>query len=158
MALEIERKWLLKRLPNWDYDQVLSIAQYYVENQVSGIPFRLRKSTNTITGRTSYYHTEKMPISKGVFEETERTLGVEEFENLLQKYPVHKAIIKDRHIKVFDGHKYEIDTYKNITLTTLEVEFNSEETQITLPEIITREMIMELTGIKEFSNYALAVS
>ena len=157
MALEIERKWLLKRLPNWEYDCVLSIAQYYVENQVTGTPFRLRQSTNNATGLTTYYHTEKRPISKGVFEETERTLSSSEFEDLLQKYPVHKAIIKDRHIKLFDGHKYEIDTYKNITLTTLEVEFNTEDTQIALPEIITSELIMELTGIREFSNYALAV-
>ncbi len=157
MALEIERKWLLKRLPNWDYDYVLSIAQYYIENEVTGLPFRLRKSTNNTTGLTSYYHTEKKPISKGVFEETERKLTAPEFEELLQQNPVHKAIIKDRHVKLFDRHKYEIDTYKNITLITLEVEFTTEDTQISLPEIITRELIMELTGIKEFSNYALAV-
>lgn len=157
MALEIERKWLLKRLPNWDYDYVLSIAQYYVENQETGLPFRLRMSTNTNTGLTSYYHTEKKPISKGVFEETERTLGALEFEELLKQNAAHKEIIKDRHVKLFEGHKYEIDTYKNITLTTLEVEFDSENTDITLPDIITIELIMELTGIKEFSNYALAV-
>ena len=157
MALEIERKWLLKRLPNWDYDYVLSIAQYYVENKLSGLPFRLRMSTNTNTGQTSYYHTEKKPISRGVFEEIERKLTMQEFEELVQLHPVHKAIIKDRHVKLFDGHKYEIDTYKNITLTTLEVEFATEDTQIALAEVITHEMIMELTGIKEFSNYALAV-
>ena len=59
-------------------------------------------------------------------------------------------------MKTINGMKYEFDVYEDIALVTLEIEFPTENTDIVLDKTVQELVIKDVTGIQEFSNYALA--
>jgi CYTH domain-containing protein len=147
---EIERKFLLKRFPRLEkINTVLQIEQWYHSDG-----FRYRHQTEIMTGNVEIFKTKKTNISKGVNLEEETILSQQEFDELDLTNSLH--IKKTRTVVKYKGHKLEIDKYESMNIVILEIELQDIEETILLPKYIEREIIYEVTGIKEFSNKKLS--
>ena len=147
---EIERKFLLKRFPRLEkINNVYQIEQWYHSDG-----FRYRKQLEIPTGELEIFKTKKTNISKGINQEEEVTLTLNEFDELDLSNSLH--ISKTRTVIKYKGHKFEIDKYNGINIVILEVELNDLEEKIDFPKYIQKEILYEVTGIKEFSNKKLA--
>lgn len=156
--LEIEKKYLLKNLPNVDFDDVLSISQYYIKRE--NIWERYRKSVN-LKGEVKYYKTIKKKVRMGVSNESEWYITEEDFnEQVSECYKPtsnSKFISKKRYIKyVEDGLKWEIDDFEDIKLIMAEIEIPDIEHFVFIPDWLIGYKIKEVTNHKEFSNRRLA--
>jgi CYTH domain-containing protein len=153
-ALEIERKFLLKRKPSIEEDDVLKITQHYCKKD--GIEFRIRK-TATYKGfqlNHLYHKTIKKFISDGIYEETENIISKEEYENYKKDF-AGTSITKTRYIYKFGDLKWEVDVF-DFGLVVAEIELPSMEHPLELPGYIAKELIMEVTKHREFTNKNLA--
>lgn len=147
---EIERKFLLKRFPRLEkINNVYQIEQWYHSDG-----FRYRYQVNTSTGTVEIFKTKKTNISKGVNQEEETMLTLDEFNEVDLSNSLH--VKKTRTVVKYKGHKLEIDRYDGINIVILEVELNDLEEKFSLPKYIDKEILYEVTGIKEFSNKSLA--
>lgn len=152
--LEIERRFLLKQVPHtFAHMRGLEIAQYYVES--SDERFRVRE-TYEHPGKMSYDKTYKETISKGVNKERILAIDNDMFQSLARKGT--RLINKQRIIAPHtEGLKWEIDLLlPPKKLVIAEIEVPSMEYPLILPDFIQEVLVMEITGINEFSNYALA--
>ncbi len=154
--LEIERKWLLKRLPIEPADDVLDIKQWYME--VNGIYERVRKITY-LDKTFDFIKTIKTPIDEMTYEEDENPILPNEYDDFVEKckesdtsYFLHKK----RHIYMNGDDKWEVDQYMEFDLVMVELEMPTKTYEFEIPEHILDEMIIEVTGKKEFSNLSLA--
>ena len=135
MALEIERKFLLKD-DSWKSQVVCSLVlkQGYLAAS-PGPTVRVRTSDEsaflTIKGKTT-------GISRVEFE---YDVPMEEALELL-KLSANAPIEKTRHIVKANGHVWEIDVFEgaNLGLVLAEVELQSEDEQIVLPSWIGIEV------------------
>jgi adenylate cyclase len=135
MALEIERKFLLKD-DSWKSQVVRShvLKQGYLASS-PGPTVRIRTSDQsaflTIKGKTT-------GISRVEFE---YEVPMEEALELL-KLSANTPIEKTRHIVKANGHVWEIDVFEgaNFGLVLAEVELQSEDEQIVLPSWIGIEV------------------
>ena len=135
MALEIERKFLLKD-DSWTSQVVRShvLKQGYLASS-PGPTVRIRTSDQraflTIKGKTT-------GIPRVEFE---YEIPMEEALELL-KLSANAPIEKTRHIVKADGHVWEIDVFEgaNLGLVLAEVELQSEDEQIVLPAWIGMEV------------------
>lgn len=135
MALEIERKFLLKD-DSWTSQVARShvLKQGYLASS-PGPTVRIRTSDQraflTIKGKTT-------GISRVEFE---YEIPMEEALELL-KLSANAPIEKTRHIVKADGHVWEIDVFEgaNLGLVLAEVELQSEDEQIVLPAWIGMEV------------------
>lgn len=147
---EIERKFLLKRFPRLEkINNVYQIEQWYHSDG-----FRYRYQTDGSTGEVKIFKTKKTNVSKGVNIEEETILTREEFDELNLSNSLH--IKKSRTVVKYKGLKLEIDKYDGINIVILEIELDDINQEIKLPKYIDKEIIYEVTGIKEFSNKSLA--
>jgi len=156
--LEIERKFLLKDVPNIPEDEVkvLIIHQVYIKED--GVVKRYRMTADG--GNRIYHECIKTQLGPGKFIEDEREVSDELFRDKLDQD--HRYIKKTRHVYNSNGLRWEIDKYQEISLVVMEVEFESEDdfnnfNDSKIPEIIKGSVIIELTGKKEFSNYNLSI-
>lgn len=155
MALEIERRILLKRLPlpTSDFDETQIIHQFYAPTG------RLRRISIFKNGKVSpiekYIRTNKTFVSVGVNDEVEVELTKKQFDKEVQK--ATKALIKTRYIKKVGKYKWEIDVFEfKLVIAEIEVKTKKELTTVNLPNFIKKEMIADITGVKPFSNFNLA--
>jgi CYTH domain-containing protein len=147
---EIERKFLLKRFPRLEkINTVYQIEQWYHHDG-----FRYRKQIELPTQKVVFFKTKKTNLSKGVNQEEETSLTREEFDQLDLSNSLH--IKKTRTVIKYKGHKFEIDKYDGINIIILEIELKDLEEKIIIPKYIDKEILYEVTGIKEFSNKKLA--
>jgi CYTH domain-containing protein len=147
---EIERKFLLKRFPRLaKINTVYQIEQWYHSDG-----FRYRYQVEIPTGDIHIFKTKKTNISKGVNTEEETTLTPEEFQQLDLANSLH--IKKTRTVVKHKGHKLEIDKYEGMNIVIMEIELNDINEKYSLPKYIEKEILYEVTGIKEFSNKSLA--
>lgn len=159
--LEIERKFLLKNVPKLNRKNVDKhlIHQIYVD--VKGVITRFRMSENfNRKGEESEVEKQhvqcvKKVLSPGVFEEIENDITQEKFRDMCHED--YSYIIKKRSVYEHGGLKWEIDEYHDVKLVTMEVELDDINQEITIPEIIEKEIIVEVTGQRVFSNQSLAV-
>lgn len=153
MNLEIERKYLLKKLPKITFDSKISISQYYfpVEDKWE----RIRESIQD--GKISFIHCVKKLIEEdpAVYEENERDLTVKEYLVLREKCTTQ--INKIRHVKKEGDLKWEIDEYVNLSLIVAEIEIPSVDYQVEIPDYISENLIMEVTSFREFTNRKLSL-
>ncbi|CAG7580208.1 MAG: putative phosphatase [uncultured marine phage] len=158
--IEIERKIILKGVPDIEYDQVLNITQYYFKNE-EGIWERFRRSEDQ-NGEVTYIKTIKTTISKGISNEDEDIISKDDYKNAksLCKSGEYESrrISKIRHVKYVDGTdlKWEIDEFTDINITIAEIEIPTLDFEVDFPDYITDVMIKEVTGIKEFNNRRMA--
>ena len=160
MHLEIERKFLLKAMPNKEVDERLTIDQYYWKNS-ENIWERARTYHSDISG-DKYIHTIKKSIAKGINIEDEKTLTKEEFENFKEKClsePTSKFITKERFIYKHGDLKWEVDNFDNgYKLIIAEIEIPKKGFRITIPDYINDVLLMEVTDLKQFSNRNLSIN
>lgn len=150
MALEIEKRWLLKQIPDIEYDDELNITQLYIGSD------RYRMSYSKKTTQTSFYKTTKTTISPGVNEEVEEKVSAETFWIHMEN--AEKIISKTRYIKKEKKLKWELDVFKDLTIIILEVEVPDESSleKIRPASWAEPEVLLDITGMKQFSNINLA--
>ena len=147
---EIERKFLLKRFPKLEkINTVYQIQQWYHSDG-----FRYRYQVEIPNGDVKIFKTKKTNISKGVNQEEETILSQNEFNELDLNNSL--SVKKIRTVVKYKGHKLEIDKYEGLNIVILEVELEDLNEKIPLPKYIDKEILYEVTGIKEFSNKSLA--
>ena len=147
---EIERKFLLKRFPRLEKINTV----YHIEQWYHSDGFRYRYQVNSSTGEVTIFKTKKTSISKGVNQEEETLLTQGEFNELDLSNSLY--IKKSRTVVKYKGHKLEIDKYDGMNIVILEVELEDLNEEIKLPKYVDKEILYEVTGIKEFSNKSLA--
>jgi CYTH domain-containing protein len=150
--LEIERKYLLKRLPNLRYDKVLEMTQHYLDDGS-----RIRES-QVISGskpsnKKSFFLTKKKKIKMGVYEEDEKLISEKQFNALVNKS--ESVMKKTRYIYKAGSLKWEIDVYQ-IKMVTAEIELPREDYPFRMPAAIKKELIMDVTEFPQFTSRKLS--
>lgn len=169
MKKEIEKRFLLKNLPIntiFTIPEVQHIQQYYY--LVDGLWNRIRKIESSVFGIT-YLHTIKT-YTDGITYEEEKVFSFDEYKLLMSN--IHSGIYetkflnKTRYIyntgidvdfgdNEIKNIKWEIDVF-NFSLIIAEIEIPDMTYNIEIPEFIQKEIILEVTDIKELSNRNLA--
>lgn len=144
---EFERKWLLKKKPKIKFDSKILIIQFYLDG--------LRYRSSYYNNKGTYEKIKKVSIGIGHNEELncEQITSKEWWKNYKL---AEKVITKTRFIKNSNGLKFEIDIFSKLSLIMMEVEDVQLTDSIAFPTEIEKEIIMEVTGLKEFNNYNLA--
>lgn len=154
MAMEIERKFLLPEFPDSLIKKGLLIvrAERRIEQTYLAIDetqeLRVRKITDIPSEKLEFTHTFK----KGnglVREEIEYSISESLYEQLIQACRV-VPLTKVRITAEWDGQIVEIDTYDQIELSVLEIEFDSEEAaaRFQAPEWFGPD----ISAMKQYSN------
>lgn len=142
--LEIERKFLVKELPDylWNYKHAI-IEQHYVSFEPET---RIRKFND------SYTLTFK---SEGTLERSEVQIPITKLHfNELKEMSIG-SVNKIRYFIPEGPHTYELDVYNNIdSLLTVEIEFDNREDSDDFS--VPAWFGTEITNIKEFKNKNLA--
>jgi CYTH domain-containing protein len=160
MKLEIERKFIVKSLPKIKEDDVHQIEQYYFKNE-KGVWERARTYHSDKTG-DMYIHTVKKSVSKGVNMEDEYEMTKEQFESFRKKCMSpgieSKHISKERWIYKDGDLKWEVDKFNSgYHLIIAEIEIPNKKYDLKIPKFIEDIMLLEVTGLKQFSNRALSL-
>ena len=135
MAVEIEKKFLIKHIP---YEQITysqKIKQGYIVKDRSKV-IRIRKKNNqyfiTIKGN-------KIGLSRFEFE---YSIPKKDGEILLNDFCKDGFIKKTRHYVTFKKHTWEIDEFheENKGLIVAEIELRSENENFKIPDWILKEV------------------
>lgn len=158
--IEIEKKFLLKSLPLKKADIIFEIDQYYYKNK-DGVWERARTYHNDNLG-DRWIHTIKKSISKGVNLENERDMSQKEWKDFVKKCkkPQNQGrfIQKKRHIFSHHDLFWEVDEFlSGYSLIIAELELPKENHPFEIPWFIGEVHLMELTGMKQFSNRNLSL-
>ena len=135
MAIEIERKFLVKRIPHVEIKYSHKIRQGYIAKNKERV-IRIRQKNNeyfiTIKGN-------KIGISRFEFE---YTIPRDDAEILLENFCQNKLIEKTRHYIENKGHIWELDVFhgNNEGLVVAEIELNSEKESFSIPDWIYTEI------------------
>jgi CYTH domain-containing protein len=157
--IEIERKFLLKSLPDIEPVDKIKIWQYYYKNP-EGIWERARQMDYKSKGK-KFVHTIKTRISDMSNDEQEKELTRAEFYDFRRrcvKYPgSSKMLKKTRYVYAAGDLKWEVDLFQfAATIVIAEVEIPSEEHDLQIPDFISKKMLLEVTSMKQFGNRSLA--
>jgi CYTH domain-containing protein len=157
--LEIERKFLLKSLPEKEVDEKFFIKQYYIKNE-EGVWERARQYHSFLDNKIKYVHTIKKSVGKGINEETEYEMTLDQFQSFLDKWEVNKdsrKIDKIRHVFNQDKLKWEVDEFLgDMRLIVAEIEIPTKKYKLNIPKFISDITLIEVTGLKSFSNKNLS--
>jgi len=148
MNLEIERKFLIHKIPN-NCEKSIHIKQYYMHIDDYFVQ-RLRFFDNqkaiislkqNCSGLSRYEFEYEIPLS-----DAQKIVSMSN----------SKFIEKIRHIIYFDKIKWEIDEFlgQNEGLLIAEVELDSEDQDVVLPEWVN----IEVTNQHKYFNYNLAIN
>jgi CYTH domain-containing protein len=155
--VERERRFLVKNsgteLPIHSVE--VEIEQTYLLDE-EGRQSRVRR--RGVHGSYVYTHTSKIPMSPGESVEIERTIDPREYLALLaQRDPQRQTLRKRRRCFVYEGHYFELDTFKDRLegKQILEVEVNELDEPVELPPFVDIEQ--EVTGELKWSNWSLAL-
>lgn len=162
MNIETERKYLIKLPDFFILDSVYSakkveMLQTYLKKADDGAERRIRKVTEN--GKTSFIYTKKTKIDANSRFEDEKAITKDEYTSL---YTEREAeLSKVRYSFPYADHIMEIDVYPADIggelfrdSAILEVELSDFNENIDFPPEIT--VIKEVTGMREYSNRALA--
>ena len=138
MAIEIERKFLIKHIPLNRVKYSHHIKQGYIVNDSQKV-IRVRKKENqyylTIKGNT-------IGISRSEFE---YTIPKNDAENLFDQFCLSGTIEKTRHYVENKDHLWEIDEFhgRNDGLIVAEIELDSEDEFFDIPNWVDQEVTSE---------------
>ena len=135
MTIEIERKFLVKKIPHDDIKYSHKIRQGYIAKNKDRV-IRIRQREN------EYYITikgNKIGISRFEFE---YTIPKDDAEILLENFCQNKLIEKTRHYIENRGHTWEVDVFhgNNKGLIVAEIELGSENQTFHIPSWIDYEV------------------
>jgi CYTH domain-containing protein len=160
MNIEIERKFLLKSIPDKTPTEIIEINQWYRKTS-KGIWERARSCYSNKRG-FYFIHTVKTSVSKGVNMEDEKSLTSDEFNEFVKKCKKSseaRYISKERIVIQHpnDNLKWEVDVFNNgHHIIVAEIEIPTEDYNLILPDFINEKLLMEVTGLKQFSNKNLS--
>ena len=135
MAIEIERKFLVKNIPRHEIKYSHKIRQGYIAKNKDRV-IRIRQKENdyfiTIKGN-------KIGISRFEFE---YPIPRNDGEILLENFCQEEVIEKTRHYVENKGHTWELDVFhgNNEGLIVAEIELMSEDQAFHIPSWIGREV------------------
>jgi len=156
--IETERRFLLKRVPNIPHDIGvirLNIQQHYLSEVGADETERIRYTDQAFSDNSFYNHTIKTRVSDMSANEAEGEITSKEYMELIQQ--TKRSLEKTRFVcKVEDNLKWEIDRFDNFDLVIAEIELPSEDYDLQIPEWLEPLILMEITGMKQFSNSNLA--
>jgi CYTH domain-containing protein len=150
--IEIERKYLLSRLPSIPSPiDVLEIDQGYVPGV--NVLERLRRERSQ-NGTARYFRTVKLGAGVERMEfEDETTQRI--FDHLWQLTDGAR-IRKRRHLVPNGADTWEIDEFTDRPLVLAELEIERADTTIVFPHWLTPVLVREVTDEPEFTNRSLA--
>jgi len=165
-GLEIERTFLLQRMPVWPTSPVeperLEIEQGYLVGDGT-IEGRIRR-VRSADGGERYFHTIKRGVGL-VRQESEREIGKSEFD---RHWPstVGRRLRKTRHRIAVEDLVWEIDCFhdlppiegRNLVMAEIEIPEGRDPHSITVPAWIASEIVREVTEEPRFRNFALATA
>lgn len=158
MKIEIERKFLLKAIPEKQPSEIIEIFQWYCKNE-QGVWERARSCYSDEKG-FYFNHTIKKNISPGVNEEDERLITSDEFNQFVGKCKLSdesRYISKERLVFKQNDLKWEVDVFNNgHHLIVAEIELPNIDHKIDMPKFIKDKLLMEVTGLKQFGNKNLS--
>jgi CYTH domain-containing protein len=159
MKLEIERKFLLKAMPDKAPSEIVKIDQWYWKNS-KGVWERARSWDSNING-VSWIHTIKKSVAKGINIEDEHNLTKEEYEFFTKGCNTpgedSKFISKERWIYPDGDLKWEVDMFNSgHHLIVAEIEIPKKSFKVNIPDFIKDKLLMEVTDFKQFSNRSLS--
>jgi len=159
MKLEIERKFLLKAMPDKTPSEIVKIDQWYWKNS-KGVWERARSWDSNING-VSWIHTIKKSVSKGINIEDEHNIDKEEYDFFIKRCKTPgedaKFISKERWIYPDGDLKWEVDIFNSgHHLIVAEIEIPKKSFKVNIPDFIKDKLLMEVTEIKQFSNRNLS--
>ena len=157
MNLEIERKFILKSIPKTTPVEKIKIEQWY--HKIDDVWERVRKCESSKNG-VYYVHTIKTPVSDLANMEDEKLLTKEEFNSFVKLCvdDSSKFISKERLVYPHTGGlKWEVDVFNSgHHLIIAEIEIPSEDYEVKIPKFIKQKLLLEVTGMKQFSNKSLS--
>ena len=108
-----------------------------------------------------WVHTIKTRISETSNLEEERELSKKEFEDFIKRCKssdhMAKCIKKERRIYPYGELKWEVDIFsQKCHIIVAEIEMPAEDYELEIPEFILKKSLMEVTGLKQFSNRSLS--
>ena len=149
MNLEIERRFLIKnnKWRKYIINQVL-IVQGYLSSNNDGWIVRLRSENKQF----------KLTLKKHIIQSTSLEFDYEINSNEGNKIlsNIKDKIEKERFYLKINEKDWIVDIFKdrNEPLEIAEIELESEQESIIIPDFISKE----ITGIKMFSNYQLSIN
>jgi len=159
MALEIERKFLIKKLPEGLLERmsyaVKKITQSYLVSSLEYPVRRIRKTEEK--GVVRYFYTLKRQLGDSfVREEIEKEIDENSYLELQKERDFAlNEIVKTRYVISGNGLEYEVDRFAFFdSFDLLEIELPSEDTEFILLEEF--EVIKEVSTDYRFTNVALA--
>lgn len=156
--IEIERKFLLKRMPNEKPNDIIKMDQWYLN--VDGKFERVRQRKWKSSGKIDWIHTIKEFVDEMTNIETEKLITSDEYHDFIKecKNPNSDAryIQKNRHLFKNGNDTWEVDEFLETSLIVAEIEIPNKEYDVVLPDFITENLICEVTGMREFSNKNLS--
>jgi CYTH domain-containing protein len=156
--LEIERKFLLEKVPEFEYDDIIKITQHYLKLESSWERYRKAVHRN---GDIKYYKTLKTHISFGTVEEEEVELSESNYNKLIElcksgKFEC-KVLKKKRHVHYLSKDlKWEIDKMKGKDIVIAEIELPSIDSEFKTPKWIKKQIIKEVTDDESYSSKCIA--
>ena len=174
---ELEKKWLLTQLPKLPEDEfeILSVqtfSQYYLSptERVRVIDDHGIKGSNR---KWIEHFTKTIPDGNGASIEERTVIKESEYHLLLPYFKKKVEKIRTTWVHIESGLHYEFDYIplggafsqdnKTSILVILEIEFqefymNIEEVneKFILPSFMEQYVLLDATGLKQFSNYNLA--
>ena len=146
--IEIERKFLLKAIPDLKPTEVIKIKQWYLK--VDGIWERARSMDSNIYGISDISNIEE-----------EWDMDKSEFDDFVKRCKSSKQnaryITKERRIYPDGELKWEVDVFsQKCHIIVAENEIPTEDYELEIPEFIQKKNLLEVTGLKQFSNRSLS--
>jgi CYTH domain-containing protein len=156
--IEIERKFLLKAIPDLKPVEVIKIRQWYLK--VDGVWERARSMDSNVYG-IKWVHTIKTRISDISNIEEEYDMEKIEFDEFVSICKSSKQnaryITKERRIYPDGNLKWEVDVFsQKCHIIVAEIEIPTEDYELEIPEFIQKKSLLEVTGLKQFSNRSLS--
>jgi len=108
-----------------------------------------------------WVHTIKTRISDSSNIEEERDLSKDEFDDFVKRCKGSKQnakyITKQRRIYPDGDLKWEVDVFsQKCHIIVAEVEIPTEDYELAIPDFIQKKNLLEVTGMKQFSNRSLS--
>lgn len=151
--LEIEHKWLLKGLPNLEYQEIIQLKQGYISS--NNYQIRIREYIKKDSEKWVICHKE----GKGLIR-TEKEIDISK-ELFFMLWPLvgDSFLSKTRMVFIDDvGLRWEIDQYDPPLeeLVTMELEIPSPDYEFEIVQQIKPFIKEELTGQTQWTNSSLA--
>ena len=158
--LEIERKFLLEAAPapealERDFGaRAVEIEQTYLTSDDPAVELRVRRRSQGAA--STYFFTEKRPLSALARYERERRITPLEYQRLLVSAdPARSRVVKTRYCFAHDGLYFELDHVRAPRdLWILEVELTEENAEVRLPDGLV--VAREVTQDRRFTNAEIA--